>query len=141
MDDLMSRTMVENLSSWIKPITGERLLMTDIYSNEEVWEALKIVLEYHTLDSYQVVSTKEYKKRKLKEKYSTIDSGRKMRKLYTFEFTIKEMVNILKRLRQRQEVVMENEGKIRIHRKNAKKAGHLHKSSKKRTKRDLLWQN
>ncbi len=103
MDDLMSRTMVENLSIGINPITGERLPASDICSNEEVQEALKIVLEHCTLESYKVVNTKAYKKQKLEEKYPNYGSAwtdeeeQKMLRLYRFGFTTEEIAKILKR--------------------------------------------
>lgn len=49
MDDLMARTMVENLSIGINPITGEALSHWDCCSDELVQEALRTVLEHCTL--------------------------------------------------------------------------------------------
>lgn len=103
MDDLMSRTMVENLSNGINPITGKLLPSTDICSNEEVQEALKIVLEHCTLESYAVVPTKAYKKQKILEKYPNSgapwseEEEEKMLRLYRFGFTTEEIAKILKR--------------------------------------------
>lgn len=46
----MARTIVENLSRGINPLTGEMLSEEDACSNEAVQEALQIVLEHCTLD-------------------------------------------------------------------------------------------
>ena len=48
-DDLMARTMVENLSIGIDPITGRTLPPSDCCANEVVQEALKAVLEHCSL--------------------------------------------------------------------------------------------
>lgn len=48
MDDLMARTMVENLSIGINPITGEALSHWDCCSDELVQEALRTVRSSHT---------------------------------------------------------------------------------------------
>ena len=45
-DDLMARTMVENLSIGINPLTGRALPPSDCCANEVVQEALKTVLEH-----------------------------------------------------------------------------------------------
>ena len=52
MDDLMARTMVENLSIGINPLTGRILSPSDCCANEVVQEALKNVLEHCSLESY-----------------------------------------------------------------------------------------
>lgn len=52
MDDLMARTMVENLSIGINPLTGRILSPSDCCANEVVQEALKTVLEHCSLESY-----------------------------------------------------------------------------------------
>ena len=52
MDDLMARTMVENLSIGINPLTGRILSPSDCCANEVVQEALKAVLEHCSLESY-----------------------------------------------------------------------------------------
>ena len=51
-DDLMARTMVENLSIGINPLTGRALPPSDCCANEVVQEALKAVLEHCSLESY-----------------------------------------------------------------------------------------
>ena len=51
-DDLMARTMVENLSIGINPLTGRALPPSDCCSNEFVQEALKAVLAHCSLESY-----------------------------------------------------------------------------------------
>ena len=43
-NDLMARTMVENLSIGINPLTGRALSPSDCCANEVVQEALKAVL-------------------------------------------------------------------------------------------------
>lgn len=52
MDDLMARTIVENLSIGINPLTGRLLSPSDCCTNEVVQEALKTVLEHCSLESY-----------------------------------------------------------------------------------------
>ena len=64
MDDLMARTMVENLSLGIHPITGKRLSYSDSCSNEVVQEAIKTVLENCTIDSYATILKREREKKK-----------------------------------------------------------------------------
>lgn len=59
MDDLMARTMVENLCLGIDPLTGKSLHSRDICSNKIVQEALRTVLENCTLDSYATVAHRE----------------------------------------------------------------------------------
>ena len=52
MDDLMARTIVENLSLGVNPISGQALDDNDVCANETVQEALRIVLEHCSLESY-----------------------------------------------------------------------------------------
>lgn len=54
-DDLMARTMVENLSIGINPLTGRALPPSDCCANEVVQEALKAVLEHCSLESYGII--------------------------------------------------------------------------------------
>ena len=63
MDDLMARTMVENLSIGINPITGEALSHWDCCSDELVQEALRTVLEHCTLESYASMLKKQREER------------------------------------------------------------------------------
>lgn len=65
-DDLMARTMVENLSVGINPLTGRALPPSDCCANEVVQEALKAVLDHCSLESY--ASILEQQRREKKEK-------------------------------------------------------------------------
>ena len=62
-DDLMARTMVENLSIGIDPLTGRALPPTDICSNEVVQEALQAVLRHCTLESYASILERQRKEK------------------------------------------------------------------------------
>ena len=59
MDDLMARTMVENLALGIDPLTGRVLSSKDICSNEIVQEALRTLLDNCTLESFATQGHKE----------------------------------------------------------------------------------
>ena len=59
MDDLMARTMVENLALGIDPLTGRALSSKDICSNEIVQEALRTLLDNCTLESFATQGHKE----------------------------------------------------------------------------------
>ena len=59
MDDLMARTMVENLSKGINPFTGLDLPENDICSNVEVQKALQFVLAYCSIDTYEKIARRE----------------------------------------------------------------------------------
>ena len=63
MDPLLARTMVENLSKGINPLTGCALPLRDICSFEEVQDALIEVLEHCTIESNEqyLVRIKEEK--------------------------------------------------------------------------------
>ena len=52
MDDLMARTIVENLSLGINPMSGQALDDNDDYANETVQKALRVVVEHCSLGSY-----------------------------------------------------------------------------------------
>ena len=52
MEDLMARTIVENLAIGINPLTGEVLTSKDVCSNELVQEAIQTVLDNCVLESY-----------------------------------------------------------------------------------------
>ena len=67
MDDLMARTMVENLSIGIDPLTGRALSPRDCCSNEFVQEALRIVLDNCSLESYGTILERRREERE-KEK-------------------------------------------------------------------------
>lgn len=112
-DDLMARTMVENLSIGINPLTGRALSPLDCCSNEVVQEALKTVLEHCTLKSYASVLEKQRKEkeavkqeRKEHRKVQYPNSGKPWTKaedelLYDLYFEKKaniwKIANILKR--------------------------------------------
>lgn len=112
MDDLMARTMVENLSIGIDPLSGKALPHTDACSNEIVQEAIKTVLEYCSIDSYATIL-----ERQRKEKRDAVEKCKKERKercpnqgkpwtgredgilfqLYQEGYPIPHIANILKR--------------------------------------------
>lgn len=60
----MARTMLENLSVGINPITGRALPASDNYANEVVQEALKTVLEHCSLESYASLLERQKKEKK-----------------------------------------------------------------------------
>ncbi|MDO5401704.1 MAG: hypothetical protein Q4F17_12180 [Eubacteriales bacterium] len=64
MDDLMARTMVENLILGINPLTGRALSKGDICNNPVVQEALRTVLENCTIDSYATMLRKQRQEKK-----------------------------------------------------------------------------
>lgn len=64
MDDLMARTMVENLSFGINPITGKLLSQDDSCANEFVQEAIRTVLDHCTIDSYATILERQIKEKK-----------------------------------------------------------------------------
>ena len=73
IDDLMARTMVENLSIGINPITGEALSSRDCCSNPIVQEAIKVVLETCTIESYASILEKQRKEKiEMKEEKARI---------------------------------------------------------------------
>lgn len=67
MDDLMARTMVENLSIGIDPLTGRALSPRDCCSNELVQEALKTVLDNCSLESYGTILERQREEREKKK--------------------------------------------------------------------------
>ena len=68
MDDLMARTMVENLALGINPLTGKVLSKRDVCSNEMVQDVLQTVLKHCTLESYASQQHRERMERKEKER-------------------------------------------------------------------------
>lgn len=70
MDPFLARTMVENLSKGINPLTGCALSLQDICSTEEVQDALTEVLEHCSIESNEqyLLRIKEEKERVRKEK-------------------------------------------------------------------------
>lgn len=67
-DDLMARTMVENLSIGINPLTGRALPPSDCCANEVVQEALKAVLEHCSLESYASILERQRKEKEAAQK-------------------------------------------------------------------------
>ena len=82
MDDLMARTMVENLSIGINPITGEALSHWDCCSDELVQEALRTVLEHCTLESYASMLKKQREEREAEKKAAREVSAAKRKSMY-----------------------------------------------------------
>lgn len=76
MDDLMARTMVENLSVGIDPITGKLLSQDDSCANELVQEAIRTVLDHCSIDSHAI-----HLERQRKEKKEEADKRKKTRKI------------------------------------------------------------
>ena len=112
MDDLMARTMVENLSVGIDPITGRALPHTDSCANEVVQEAIRTVLEFCSIESYATFLERqrrekreaaEKRKDELKRRYSnqgkpwTKDDDGELLMLYRKRYAVPHMANILKR--------------------------------------------
>lgn len=112
MDDLMARTMIENLSIGIHPLTGEALPKQDACSNEIVQEALKAVLQHCSLESYATILTRQrkekedariQKKEQRTKRYPnqgkswTPDEEWKLRALYNNGYPLAHIANILKR--------------------------------------------
>ena len=64
MDDLMARTMVENLSIGIDPLTGRALSPRDCCANGLVQEALKMVLDNCSLESYGTILERRREERR-----------------------------------------------------------------------------
>ena len=77
MDDLMARTMVENLALGIDPLTGKLLSKRDVCSNEMVQDALQTVLKHCTLESYASQLHRERMERKEKERLAKIQRASK----------------------------------------------------------------
>jgi hypothetical protein len=68
IDDLMARTMIENLSIGINPLTGAVLPSSDCCANEVVQEALKSVLDHCSLESYGSILKKQRQEREIAKK-------------------------------------------------------------------------
>ena len=69
MDPFLARTMVENLSKGIHPLTGLPLSKNDSCTNETVQDALLEVLEHCTIESTEqyLLRLKEEKRRNPRE--------------------------------------------------------------------------
>ncbi|MBS6216442.1 MAG: hypothetical protein KH704_05915 [Clostridiales bacterium] len=112
-DDLMARTMVENLSIGIDPLTGRALPPSDCCANEVVQEALKAVLEHCSLESYASILERQRKEKEMaqekkreRRKMQYPNTGKawskeESEKLYDLYFRRKnniwQIANILKR--------------------------------------------
>lgn len=113
MDDLMARTMVENLSIGIDPLTGRALSPWDCCANELVQEALKTVLDNCSLESYgtilerqreEIKREKRERKERNAERYPnsgkawTEEEDRRLRDMYVLGRKNKyRIANILQR--------------------------------------------
>ena len=108
----MARTMVENLSIGINPLTGRAVSPTDCCANEVVQEALKTVLENCGIDSYATIlkrqreekkAKQEAKKKQRAERYPnqgkpwTQSEDKELRVLSYKGYAIPHIANILKR--------------------------------------------
>lgn len=69
MDDMLARTLIETLAKGIDPLTGYYLPETDSCVQEEIQEALQIVLKHCSIES-----TSEYLKSLPKNKSSKLYS-------------------------------------------------------------------
>lgn len=112
MDDLMARTMVENLSMGIDPITGRALSSKDCCSNSIVQEAIKTILENCTIESYasmlrrqreEKAAEKEARAEERRIRYPnqgkkwTRDEEIQLRQMFMRRYSIIQMANTLKR--------------------------------------------
>ncbi len=112
MDPFLARTMVENLSKGIHPLTGLPLYENDSCSNEAVQDALLEVLEHCAIESTEqyLLRLKEEKKEKSKAKQAenkkrypnggnpwTKEDETKMMSLHRSGYNIYQIANILKR--------------------------------------------
>ena len=79
MDDLLARTMVENLSIGIDPITGKLLRQDDSCANEFVQEAIRTVLDHCTIDSYATILERQRKEQKEQREKKNGRSGIRIR--------------------------------------------------------------
>ena len=75
MDDLMARTIVENLILGINPTTGRRLASGDSCSNEVVKEALRMVLSHCSLKSYGIKTYEKAQKKAEKKKKNILEES------------------------------------------------------------------
>lgn len=112
MDDLMARTMVENLSVGIDPLTGRALSSKDCCSNPIIQEAIKTILENCTIESYASMlrrqreekeAVKEARAEERRTRYPkqgtkwTADEELHLRQLFKQGYSIPHIANILKR--------------------------------------------
>lgn len=102
MDDMLARTIIETLAKGINPLTGWILSENDSCAQEEIQEALKIVLEHCSIES-----TAEYLKslprNKKAERYSRAGTAwsqkeeRELLRLHQQGNSVKRISLILKR--------------------------------------------
>jgi len=112
MDPFLARTMVENLSKGIHPLTGLLLSKSDSCANEAVQDALLEVLDHCTIESTEqyLFRLKEEKKEKSEIKRAqnkirypcggepwTKSEETKMISLHRSGYNIYQIANILKR--------------------------------------------
>lgn len=106
MDDLMARTIVENLILGIDPMTGRALDSSDSCSNKVVQEALRMVLKHCSLKSYKTQAQERTKKKARKKKNPATKTSGKQQNAQSEEYrrlvelcqqrkSILEMVNEL----------------------------------------------
>ena len=101
----MARSMVENLSVGINPLTGERLSSTDCCANEVVQEALLTILENCTIESYGAMLERQRREKKEQRTKRYPNQGKPwtktedqlLKELYTKRYAIPHIANILKR--------------------------------------------
>ena len=112
MDPFLARTMVENLSKGINPVTGRALPQNDICANEDVQDALLEVLDHCVIESTEqyLVRIKEEKKEKAEARRErnirqyprgcepwSKEEETHMLSLHRFGRNIYQIANILKR--------------------------------------------
>lgn len=64
MDNRIARTMVENLSICINPLTRKALPQQDCYPNGIVQDAIKAILKNYTIESYATMLVRKRKETK-----------------------------------------------------------------------------
>lgn len=108
----MARTMVENLSIGIDPLTGRSLSKNDCCSNPVVQEAIKTILENCSIESYASIiqrhreekdAAKEARAEERRIRYPnqgtewTEKEELQLRRLFNQGYTVPHIANILKR--------------------------------------------
>ncbi len=76
MDEMMARTMVETLAKGIDPISGLALPNNHLCNNEEMQEALEIVLKNCTIESYKEQLAREKEERAEQRRLRYPNQGR-----------------------------------------------------------------
>ena len=78
MDELMARTMIETLAKGIDPVSGLALPDDHLCNNEDMQEALEIVLENCTIESYKdMLNRKKAEKAEARRKKRELAKRRK----------------------------------------------------------------